>query len=97
MSGTTWRKSTFCNGATACVEVAPLPDGSVGVRDSKLGDDSPLLSFTPTEWVAFIAGVRAGEFDLSTLARAGDGSDGSGPARPQKAATAVEEASQVSR
>ena len=32
------------------------------VRDSKI-DGSPVLSFTPQEWKAFIAGVKASEFD----------------------------------
>ncbi|NUP24999.1 MAG: DUF397 domain-containing protein [Streptomyces sp.] len=61
-----WRKSTFCNGASACVEVAPLADGKVALRDSK-EQDGPVLVFTPEEWQAFTAGVRDGEFDLSAL------------------------------
>ena len=36
----------------------------IGVRDSRLGDESPVLEFTPTEWDAFVAGARGGEFDL---------------------------------
>lgn len=39
----------------------------VAVRDSKLGDRSPLLFFTPHEWKAFIQGVKQGEFDLPEL------------------------------
>ncbi|NRQ31378.1 DUF397 domain-containing protein [Nonomuraea sp. NN258] len=62
-----WRKSSFCNGAAACVEVAPLPDGSVALRDSK-DQDGPVLVFTPAEWAAFTAGVRDGEFDVTSLA-----------------------------
>ncbi|WP_342775109.1 DUF397 domain-containing protein [Nonomuraea diastatica] len=61
-----WRKSTFCNGAGACVEVAPLADGNVALRDSKT-QDGPVLVFTPGEWAAFTAGVRQGEFDLTAL------------------------------
>ncbi len=61
-----WRKSRFCNGASACVEVAPLADGNVALRDSK-EQDGPVLVFTPEEWAAFTAGVREGEFDLATL------------------------------
>lgn len=64
-----WRKSSFCNGAAGCVEVAPLADGSVALRDSK-DAGSPVLVFTPSEWAAFTAGVRDGEFDLDAL-RAG--------------------------
>lgn len=49
----------------ACVEVAQIPDEGVAVRDSKLGDNSPVLVFNQQEWRAFITGVKAGEFDLS--------------------------------
>jgi hypothetical protein len=45
-----------------CVEVAALRDGSVVVRDGKLAD-SPVLTYTRGEWAAFVAGVKAGEFD----------------------------------
>lgn len=62
-----WQKSSFCNGASSCVEVAPLADGNVALRDSKV-EDGPVLVFTPSEWEAFTAGVRDGEFDLTALA-----------------------------
>ena len=59
-----YRKSSFSNyrWVHACVEVA-LQASAVGVRDSKnrLGGT---LHFTPDEWNAFVAGVKAGEFDL---------------------------------
>lgn len=58
-----FRKSSFSepNGGN-CVEVALNEFGNRFVRDSKL-DDSPELVFTKDEWSAFIAGVKAGEFD----------------------------------
>jgi hypothetical protein len=57
-----WVKSSlsFANGD--CVEVAALPDGGFGVRDSK-DAAGPVLCFTPSEWSAFLGGVRNGEFD----------------------------------
>ncbi|MCK2219944.1 DUF397 domain-containing protein [Actinomadura sp. ATCC 31491] len=57
-----WRKSSFSgdNGGE-CVEVAELPD-AVAVRDSK-DPGGPKLLFTPAEWDAFLAGVKAAEFD----------------------------------
>ncbi|WP_214408156.1 DUF397 domain-containing protein [Pseudonocardia lacus] len=59
-----WHKATFSGGANGgCVEVATIP-GYIGVRDTKLGERSPVLAFTPTEWKAFLSGVRAGEFDV---------------------------------
>ncbi|SPL94366.1 putative regulator [[Actinomadura] parvosata subsp. kistnae] len=62
-----WRKASYCNGASACVEVAPLADGNVALRDSKQ-QDGPVLVFTPSEWAAFVAGVQDRQFDLDTLA-----------------------------
>ena len=58
-SGAVWRKSSY-SGANGCVEVA-LSDAKVAVRDSKDRQGSVLV-FTPAEWDAFVAGVRAGEF-----------------------------------
>ena len=60
LSRATWRKSTR-SGNNGCVEVAFVED-HVGVRDSK-DRRGPVLTFTPTEWTAFIGGVRAGEFE----------------------------------
>ena len=59
-SGASWRKSSF-SGNNGCVETTESPE-VVWVRDSKdLG--GPVLAFTRHEWTAFLAGVRAGEFD----------------------------------
>lgn len=58
-----WKKSTWSDIGN-CVEVAVAADGSVGVRDSKQRGSGPVLEFTPSEWEAFVAGVRGGEFDL---------------------------------
>ena len=57
-----WVKSSLSYSNGACVEVADLPDGRVGVRHSK-DPSGPLLRFTPAEWHAFIAGAQRGEFD----------------------------------
>jgi hypothetical protein len=56
-----WKKSSFSLSAGECLEVAHL-DGGIGVRDSKdpLG---PVLMFTRGEMLAFVKGVREGEFD----------------------------------
>jgi hypothetical protein len=61
-SDSSWVKSSlsFANGN--CVEVANLPNGEIGVRDSK-NSQGPVLRFTPDEWHAFLGGVRKGEFD----------------------------------
>ena len=57
-----FRKSSFSGGAN-CVEARLLPDGRIAVRDSKQ-PGLPPNHYSPTAWDAFLAGIRAGEFDL---------------------------------
>lgn len=59
---TNWRTSSYCD-ANGCIEVHTAD--KIYVRDSKLGEGSPQLTFTPEEWQAFILGVKNNEFDLS--------------------------------
>ena len=47
-----------------CVAVARAPDGSVAVRHSRDSDPAKTLVFTREEWVAFVKGVRNGEFSV---------------------------------
>jgi hypothetical protein len=51
--------------ASGCVEVRFVHEGegAVLVRDSK-ATDGPQLRFNHREWLAFLAGVRDGEFEL---------------------------------
>ena len=60
-TSTNWRKSDFC-GTASCVEVAQQVDSFL-VRDSK-NPNGTVLSFDRAEWDAFVAGVRAGNFDF---------------------------------
>ncbi|HZC53862.1 MAG TPA: DUF397 domain-containing protein [Mycobacterium sp.] len=62
-SGLAWRKATASAGNGACVEVAPIDDGGVAVRDSK-DPGGPILRYTAREWEAFLIGAKQGEFDL---------------------------------
>ena len=61
-SGSNWIKSSLSYACGNCVEVASLPDGGVGVRNSR-DSEGLVLRFTPDEWHAFLGGVRNGEFD----------------------------------
>lgn len=74
MAGLGWRKSSFSNGASACVSVAFVrfpEDPAVLVRDDK-DPDGPALAFTPAEWQAFLDGVQAGEFALPAGPQVGE-------------------------
>jgi Domain of unknown function (DUF397) len=62
MQDAQWVKASRCLANGNCVEVATLPDGMIGIRDSK-NPDGPVLRFTPDEWNAFLADALRGEFD----------------------------------
>ncbi|MEU5878136.1 DUF397 domain-containing protein [Spirillospora sp. NPDC047279] len=59
-----FRQSSACSDGCggACVEVAINLPGIVALRDSKT---DTTVQFTPEEWGAFLAGVKAGEFDIA--------------------------------
>ena len=57
-----WRKSSFSGPHGNCVELAALPDGMVGVRNSRDPQGFALV-FTRHEFEAFLVGVRRCEFD----------------------------------
>ena len=61
-SGFDWIKSSLSYANGNCVEVASLPGGKIGIRNSR-DSAGPVLRFTPDEWHAFLGGVRNGEFD----------------------------------
>ncbi|MDP9862508.1 MULTISPECIES: DUF397 domain-containing protein [Streptosporangium] len=57
-----WQVSSRCNNGS-CVEIARLPDGGVGMRDSK-NKNGPVLEFTTAEFQTFIYSIKDGKFDL---------------------------------
>lgn len=61
-SSLAWRKSG-ASGSSDCVEVAEIGE-SILIRDSK-DPAGPILTFTHSEWNAFVVGIRNGEFDSS--------------------------------
>ncbi len=56
----TWTRSTFCSSGN-CVECRDSGE-AVLVRDSKLGDTSPILGFDTDAWRHFIGAVKADAF-----------------------------------
>jgi hypothetical protein len=52
-----WQKSSYSQSNGHCVEVSCLPDGRVGVRDSKAAD-GPVLPFEPEAWSAFLQEIQ---------------------------------------
>ena len=65
LSDVTWRKSSYSGSSGGgCVEVAQFPALVVGVRDSK-DPEGPKLLLALDEWRTFVAGAKAGQFDLS--------------------------------
>ncbi|MFB6888558.1 DUF397 domain-containing protein [Kitasatospora sp. NPDC056327] len=63
-SAVQWRKSSYSNGQGECIEVADGVSGHHLVRDSK-DPDGPALLFAADEWVAFVGGLKAGEFPIA--------------------------------
>jgi hypothetical protein len=55
-----WRVARLCNGG-ACVRVAANGD-TILVGDSK-NPSGPVLSYSRSEWISFVAGIRQGDFD----------------------------------
>ncbi len=52
-----WHRPTRCTSGT-CTLVRHTTDGTIQVADSKLGDTSPILTFDPDQWRAFIDAVK---------------------------------------
>ncbi|MEV6861197.1 DUF397 domain-containing protein [Streptosporangium subroseum] len=63
LSEAVWWKSRQSAVNGNCVEVARLPGQKLAVRDSK-DRSGPVLIFSGSEWAAFVAGVKGGDFDL---------------------------------
>jgi hypothetical protein len=58
-------RSSFCQHGN-CVEVAASPEGEIAVRDAK-NTQMGALHYTADEWLAFVRGVKAGEFDFDLI------------------------------
>jgi hypothetical protein len=61
MTGT-WRRSSYSTAEGQCTEVAALPGGGVGVRDSK-NPQGGALRLSAAAWRTFLDAIKAGRFD----------------------------------
>lgn len=52
-----WRKSTRSSNQGNCIEVGG--QGVLYVRDTKLGEDSPVLALSPATWQRFVDSVKS--------------------------------------
>lgn len=57
----TWHNSS--NNGGSCVEVMETTEGEFLVRDTKDGGKGAVHRYNRTEWLAFVSGVRNGEYD----------------------------------
>jgi Domain of unknown function (DUF397) len=58
---TPWQKATASDTGSSCVEVRRHA-GMIEVRDTKAGEEGPVLRFRSDEWAAFLDGAAKGEF-----------------------------------
>lgn len=56
-----WKKSSRSQPSEQCVETSPAPQGAA-IRDSKLGDDSPILALNGRQFAAFTNAVKDDRF-----------------------------------
>jgi hypothetical protein len=61
-----WRVAQRCN-AGNCIRVAARGD-TVFLGDSK-APEGPILSYSRSEWITFVEGIRRGDFDGLILYR----------------------------
>ena len=61
--GPVWRKSEHSNPNGACIEVAVLPDGNIGIRDSK-NPEGAFLSLDPRAFTALLRRCKRVEMVL---------------------------------
>ncbi|WP_440082860.1 DUF397 domain-containing protein [Streptosporangium sp. LJ11] len=59
-----WRKAAkSASNQGDCLEVAPLPGGRVGLRDTEAPEKAPFV-VSAGVWDAFVDGAKKGEFDF---------------------------------
>ncbi len=54
---TRWRKASYSEGDSNCIEITTEITGWMGIRDSKVGDGGPVLAVPATAFAALLAEV----------------------------------------
>jgi len=60
-----WERTTHEDGTPAALEIGYADNGLVALRMAE-DPEGDVLIYTPSEWEAFVEGVRDGEFDIET-------------------------------
>lgn len=60
-----WERTTHEDGTPAALEIGYADNGMVALRMAE-DPEGDILIYTPSEWEAFVEGVRDGEFDIET-------------------------------
>ncbi|QKW37304.1 DUF397 domain-containing protein [Actinomadura sp. NAK00032] len=53
-----WRKSRQSEPNGECIEAGRATDGTIGIRDTKLHSNGPVLEFTKEEWRNLLTNIR---------------------------------------
>ncbi|WP_431043417.1 DUF397 domain-containing protein [Streptomyces sp. P1-3] len=64
MSTLDWKKSSYCQAASNCLNLAAAPDRTVRLRESE--HPGTVLRTTPARLGTFIRAAKAGAFDRLT-------------------------------
>jgi Domain of unknown function (DUF397) len=60
---TAWVKSSYSFSNGNCIEIATVPTVDILVRDSKLGEHSPILAFPAASWESFTAQAKRAQLE----------------------------------
>ncbi|WP_100447370.1 DUF397 domain-containing protein [Glycomyces xiaoerkulensis] len=64
-SSARWERTTREDGTPAALEIGYADNGMVALRLAE-DPDGDVLIYTPSEWKAFVEGVKDGEFDIES-------------------------------